>query len=277
MEEMNTVQNSENPHPTGRQTISIMRGTLIGVATIVVLSSCAQETTTDQAQTSGNKPEDSTINGAKAAYEVAYGCPVDVNVTSLDLSSQSTKTEDGGNRSTIERADRGWIQYDPVNQVTNIRDTILHAMTHACKAEPMKLQTPITLSDGAVVTGIDGFSLEVDLPGEGESKFTKIEEGFAEALAYALDKNYSTTDPSYHGVGSLSIEILIQLSTEYGIVPRDIAAKIQNNDLNWLVGILVRTEDPDKNDLEQVMTWYQRAFNNNEEVDKIISEIPLFK
>ena len=218
-----------------------------------------------------------SIERAFSSYIGEYGCPIPtISFNVADLSGQTTVNPDGSRVIVLEQAGPGYVNYD-VEALTNgksdseaskaIRDTTIHSLTHACQPEATQLSNPVVLGDGSQVNALQGMSLLVTRPDGTQTGFRAIEEGVCEALAVKLNPDYTVSDFSYFQLGSLTISIMNTWSSA-----QDVARMAQSNDVFGYVGIVRGKSKPTQQDLEQVMTWYQRA-RNGEDLQTIQNEI----
>lgn len=161
-----------------------------------------------------------------------------------------TEYDDGVQDVRLEYAVPGEIHLDPA---TNIRNTMLHALTHADqKDEAGGLTHHISIPEGYIV-GFHGASLKVTLENGEETFFRKIEEGIAERNASSF-RGYSTTHPALHKVG-------IQARKDF---PKrvDVMQHIRRNDFRSLTAIALRIKRDDVRDKDIVtlMDRYNRIW-----------------
>lgn len=139
-----------------------------------------------------------TITDAVNEWHQQYTCNRVIKISHLP---RHKSKQLGKNMTLLETATPGEIL---IGDEGDMRNIVLHAMTHACKADkPTRLAAPIPFVDGKII-GYHGANIVVKI-GSGEpTKFTKIEEGMAERAA-SVFPNYTVTDPRYHAVGQLAL------------------------------------------------------------------------
>ncbi len=91
-----------------------------------------------------------------------------------------------------------------LSNAPNLRNTVLHAMTHACQPNATMLKHPLSFHDGKI-TGYEGLSLVVKLYDGTKTQFQAFEEAFAEREA-AQFPGYYNTNSSYFAAGRHALE-----------------------------------------------------------------------
>jgi hypothetical protein len=148
----------------------------------------------------------SIIRRMAEEYRLNYGFPHQVlRVSHEDLSDYKEQTA-FGEVVSIEQSFPAQINLDanmilgkqPTTQhFQELRDTMLHALTHASKPlRPFLFDEEEMLSDGSTLYGYHGLGLLVRTV-RGPTKFTKMEEGAAEALATKLHSDYRASGEHY--------------------------------------------------------------------------------
>lgn len=136
---------------------------------------------------------------AAVDWDKRYRCGREITIRELKYPA---KQDMGGGRitTTLEEAGAGYIELGPEGDVRNI---ILHAMTHACKPDKSTLlPDPLPFADG-VIRGYHGFTILVTAKDGREINFTKIEEAMSERNA-SFFPGYTIEDDRYFALGSLA-------------------------------------------------------------------------
>lgn len=159
-----------------------------------------------------------------------------------------------GVRETVEEtAGPGYIKMNQKSKFS-FRNTILHAMTHACKPDsPKMLSEPIRFKDGLIV-GYQGAAIMVKLR-NGQQSFRKMEEGLCERNASSFS-GYSVPNRRYFAVG--------KLARQHFPKEQDPMTLIQNNDVHRLAAIILNKTEASPSDVEKVMDLYQKAWSAQE-------------
>lgn len=200
-------------------------------------------------------------------YAQKYGTPRNsVEVKLGDFSPKIQVRADGSQWLVVpeEQAAKGVIYIDPVRSrnLTNLRNMIAHACTHALKSDlPRALEPQIPITSEIYLYGIHGFALVVE-PLSNKTLFEKliyvIEEGACEALASNLyvrsNQPYSTNDRVYFNLGRLT-NALLDIS---GITHIELASMVQNNGLFVFVRKVLNVKKVSRDDL----LFTLNAFNN---------------
>ena len=104
-----------------------------------------------------------------------------------------------------------------------------------------------------------------------KTKFTSIEEGVADALAYKIDSKYTTSDKGYFEVGSIALSFM---SNAEG--PKRTAEFLQNNEILTYIGVITGKTIPTGQDIEQTISWFDRA-RKGEDHNKILAEMEEYR
>lgn len=136
---------------------------------------------------------------AVVEWDKRYRCGREITIRELKY---PTKQDLGGGRiaTILEEAGAGYIELGPKGDVRNI---ILHAMTHACKPDkPTLLPDPLPFADGTI-SGYHGFTVLAKAKDGRDINFTLIEEAMAEYNA-SVFSGYIIESDRYFALGSLA-------------------------------------------------------------------------
>ncbi len=196
-----------------------------------------------------------TIRTAMREWKQRYVCGRTIKIR--PFKGEETKFTGSGGEVKIlkveESAGPGWMNIDPDTQAS-IRNTVLHAMTHACpQTENTILPKPIPIKDGLII-GYQGASLVVKLKNGKQTLFTKFEEGLCERNASFFPGYYNFND-HYFSVGKLARQHFPQ-----GQDPMSLARK---NDVPGLASaVLHRPFESSPDDIQEIMSLYQKAWDD---------------
>lgn len=195
--------------------------------------------------------ETGIIKKAMKEWKQRYFCGRSVEVRPFEGSS---KVLDNGSRETVEEtAGPGYIELDPKSKFS-FRNTILHAMTHACHSDsPQMLSEPIRFKDGLII-GYHGAAIMVKLRNGEQTFFRKMEEGLCERNA-SFFSGYSVHHRGYFAVGELARRHFPQ--------GQDVMTLIQNNDVPRMAAIILNKTETSPSDIGKVMDMYQKAWSAN--------------
>jgi hypothetical protein len=191
-----------------------------------------------------------TIRAAMDEWKQRYVCGRAITVRPFKGESKSMGN---GEKETVEEsAGPGWINIDPDTQLS-IRNTVLHAMTHACpQNEPTMLLQPVPFHDGLII-GYHGAAIIVKLKNHKQTFFRKLEEGLCERNA-SFFPGYSISNKHYFSVGKLARQHFPQ--------GQDTMSLIRNNNVPGLISIILnRPIQSLSDDIEKVMSLYQKAWS----------------
>lgn len=127
--------------------------------------------------------------------------PVGAGVLRLELDTVETvkSLDNGGSEVTMAVGMPGKIIFKKSTLGENPKgfiDVVAHELFHTLSEDSSKAVKPFQLEANVLVDSINGLSLCVIINNNTRSRFTKIEEASAEAIAQHYFKGYSTSSPS---------------------------------------------------------------------------------
>jgi hypothetical protein len=152
----------------------------------------------------------------------------------------------------IERSIPRRIWLNPKLTNPQIRNAILHSMTHACSSKnPWFADKPFPYSNGWIF-GYQGASVLLKTNAGEETKFRLIEEGIAERNA-SIFSGYSTIHPEYINIRQLAIKQFSETT--------DIMSIIGDNDFKKISSIILEKSENviTPVDIENAMKLYEAA------------------
>ncbi len=183
--------------------------------------------------------------------------------------SENTSSSD----TTLAYADP-WIIYLVPKNIANAEtvkliNTITHELFHSIKSKEMTLLPKYKLIDGFTIIGTHGLSVIVQ-KGKTQTKFWRIEEAAAEALASKYSPTYRSTNNVYYAnVGSLMLKII----GRWRLTSDDLIHAQQTNDLTGMIGKMFN-KHASSNDIETAMILFNDVYNTTDDLtDQAISKI----
>lgn len=189
-------------------------------------------------------------------WDRRYHCQRDVTIKFRSYVEEKS-LPDGQIVIVEESASPGLIAIGPE---VDIRDNVLHAMTHACQPDNFTPVTPFRIR-GAVVVGYHGASVKVtpDSTGE-ENYFRKVEEGIAERNA-SWFQGYEVGHRALFEVGSEAL-------SDFPLQAGDLVEEwVKSNDMPQIVREILRLPPGSPvgpEELESAMTKYQQAWDRGQ-------------
>lgn len=195
------------------------------------------------------------IRSAYSAYVSAYGCQSPLVTAVVGTQIEGSVPTGSTVEEQVEGSEISFFQQKNEKDVKNITE---HALTHACKKKDSNKQFVNTfdLEPGATVVGVDGFMLDIQKSDGSRTKFTKIEEGVAEALAINLDSEYKVNSREYKEIGELA-QKLMEIAH---LKPSEVAKMVQSSNLKDFISAVYRkpVEQLTEKDYKRIT----RAFND---------------
>lgn len=189
------------------------------------------------------------IKRAMREWKQRYVCGRSIVVQPFEGSSKDLGN--GVQEKVEETAGPGYIKIDP-NSKFSIRNTILHAMTHACQRDnPLMLSEPTPFKDGLIL-GYQGAAIMVKLRNGEQTFFRKMEEGLCERNA-SFFSGYSVHHRGYSAVGKLARQHFPQ--------GQDLMTLIQNNDVPGMAAIILNKTEASPREIAIIMDIYQKAWS----------------
>lgn len=226
-----------------------------------------------------NAQELKAIEDAFYLYVKVYGSPLPViEFDSVNLSGEETVGEITVEVSTpgrveldIQMIKRAAITYQ-MDPNVKLKNTIKHALTHACcQRDPTKIK-PIILPDGARFYAIEAFSPLVELNNGEKSGFRMITEGAAEMLASQIDNNYGEATPEYDRLKDL----MSNITKSYKISANDLAKMVQSNELEKFLKRIFGKDTISVKDYVFIMECFQKRNTNEKSTESIMKDIETY-
>lgn len=139
----------------------------------------------------------------------------------------------------------------------NVRDIVLHAMTHACTPDNATPLIPyLGIPDGQA-TGYSGLKVETILNSGQKSLFILMEEGMAERNAFSFPGYTPPNHPGYEAIRKLTTQLLPLTDSNAHLLAKqnDVEAFVRK-ELNLPKNIKIMG-----NDIQAVMNKYQKAWD----------------
>ena len=192
-----------------------------------------------------------TISKAVSDWDAMYHCNRRISI--VPFTGTEITLPDESIISVLEEAFPGLIKIDLRQDAQVMRNTILHAMSHAFQNDKPTLLTKKFSFYDASAYAYHGASILVLSDNGEETAFRKMEEGICERNA-SFFKNYTVTDPRYFALGKLARKHFPQGS--------QVVEFMRNNDVLGIVGLVLNKpkEKVAEEDVIKVSSIYLEAY-----------------
>lgn len=195
------------------------------------------------------------IQKAMSDWDARYHCERQIAV---DVLAEKTKIlPNGVQETTLESAWPGKISLISSQNDLDLRNSVLHAMTHACQPDsPTTIAQNYLIEPGVEAYGYHGASILVTLKNGEKTAFRKIEEGICERNASYFE-GYNILDSRYFAVGKLARQ---HFTNDL------VVGWVKRNDIPALVASLIgkQPNNVTQDDIRHVMTMYMKTWNKAE-------------
>lgn len=195
---------------------------------------------------------------AASEWNEIYECGRDIVIQPLQ-DGEVIDLGDGWKLTTTETAEPGVINLFPDMPPDEIANSTYHALTHACKDEAdMFEESPVKYFDGEII-GFEGLTVIIRLKNGEVTKFTKMEEGAAEAIASVMP-GYSITVKEYYNVWRLTLKYFGK-DKDHSL--KELQDLVAANDVRGFVAIILNKDVSLVSDLdiEDVMFMYDEIYS----------------